>query len=296
MPWQIPMIGVVLVSYVLMPVLIKRISKAPNRTRNLVWQYLFCAAISIMVATIARVNLLDYRLLVIALAIGVPNALACYCQWRAVDISLSKTSVATQWDDMTSLALGYLILNEAAVLNAPLVVGIILSVGAALFFTLTKNRNGGKKEVSKSRTLGLWILVYSLIWGWATFSMRYFALKGVPLPAYVAAWYTGSLLGAVGTYFIAGKKEAGDPLTLKQIVKVLPLSIAILTSLSMQYWTKIMVPITIFQPIAQVAEMVLPTLIGLYYFKEVKDLKTLSKIIFAVGIAGGLIIAFAYRH
>lgn len=145
------------------------------------------------------------------------------------------------------MTLGYLILNEGQILNVPLAIGVILSVGAALFFALSN-------------------------------------------------WYFGSLLGSLAVYLIAGKKEAGKPLTVRQIVKVIPLSVTIVTSVSMLYWAKTLAPITVLQPIQQVAEMILPTLLGLYLFKEVKHLTRLDKVVFAVGIAGGLIVALSYGH
>src|SRR3989344_9413055 len=111
MPWQVPVILRIVIGYLILPVLTKKIAKAPSRTRNLVWQYFLAAVFALIFAAIQGAELFQSRVLIVML-IGAFNAFACYCQWRAVDISLSKTSIATQWDDLITLGLGYLVLKE----------------------------------------------------------------------------------------------------------------------------------------------------------------------------------------
>jgi hypothetical protein len=53
-------------------------------------------------------------------------------------------------------------------------------------------------------------------------------------------------------------------------------------------------PTTVVQPIFQVTEMVFPTLIGLIVFKEGKNLSCLEALAFAIGLGGGLVVAFSY--
>ena len=297
MPWQVLIVLYIVLSYVIHPVLKKRISAAPSRTRNLVWQYFFAAILAGSTAVICKTHLWDRRLLIV-MVIGAFNAFACYCSWRAVAISMSKTAIATQWDDMITLGLGYLVLNEGKLLNPILLVGVVISVGSALFFTLV--RKAPSTEMSsptatpeRSR-LGLWIILYSVIWGGAVFSMRYFALEGISLLSYVAAWYAGSFLGALVVFAVAGKKEAGENLTRKQVVGIIPLAASCWLPLMTEYWISSLAPTTVYQPIYQVAEMVLPTIIGLWLFKEAKDLRPIDKAVFAVGMAGGLIIVLSY--
>ena len=297
MPWQVPIVLFVVFGYLVHPVLKKRISAAPSRTRNLVWQYFFAAVLAGSTAIITGTHLWDRRLLVI-MVIGAFNAFACYCSWRAVAISLSKTSISTQWDDLITLGLGYLILNEGKLLSPILLVGVVLSVGSALFFALVRKAPptgmSSPTTAPKRSWLGLWILLYSVIWGGAVFSMRYFALEGISVFSYVAAWYSGSFLGALVVFAVAGKAEAGISLKPKQIVRIIPLTLTIWLPLMAEYWGSTLAPITVYQPIYQVAEMVLPTVMGLWLFKEAKDLRLIDKFIFLAGMAGGFIIVLSY--
>ena len=60
------------------------------------------------------------------------------------------------------------------------------------------------------------------------------------------------------------------------------------------YWVAKLAPITVFQPIFLVSEMVFPSLVGFLIFREIKDLTTVEKIVFPLGLTGGLIIGFSF--
>lgn len=297
MPWQIPVLLRIILGHIVAPNLIKRITSAPSRARNLVWQYFLAAALATSVAILTDAEVWDRRVLIVAI-IGAFNAFACYCHWRAVDISLSKTSLFTQADDFIAIALGYLVLHEEKFLGPWLAIGIISSLGAVLWLTSTKawatKKNNGQSAAVKTRRLVGWVILYSVIWGGAIFSMRYFAVEGMSLPSYIASWYGGSLIGALVTFAFAGKKERGVPMTRRQILNVLPLAITIWLSLMTAYWSKLLAPITVVQPILLVTEMIFPTIIGLWIFKETKELNNPDRLAFAMGLVGGLIIALSF--
>ena len=297
MYWQIPVMCRIIFGYMIAPALIKKIATAPSRTRALVWQYFFSAILALTVALIADANLLEKRMAAVAI-IGAFNAFACYCHWRAVDISLSRTSLFTQADDLICLALGYIILGEGKFLSAWLGIGLILSLVSVFMFTFAKTRapkaNNAKRHERKKWTIGVWVMLYSIIWGVAIFSMRYFSLAGMSLPSYIAAWYSGSYIGALMVFLLGGKKEAGAPLKKAQILRVAPLSLVIWLSLMSAYWAKMLAPITVVQPIFQVSEMIFPTLIGLWIFKEAKELNAWSRMAIVLGLAGGVTIALSF--
>lgn len=296
MPWQIPVIFRILFGNCIAPILIKRITTLPSRTRNLFWQYFFTTVFSVATALILQTDVWNHDTLVVMI-IGAFNAFACYCQWRAVDISLSKTSLFTQGDDLITMCLGYLFLCETHYLTPLLLIGILLCVGSALFFSTTKaqsDRSGTAGGTPKNLRLMTWVAMYSVIWGVAVFSMRYFALEDMSLPNYIVAWYTGSLIGAVVIRLFGGKKEAGQKLKAREVLKILPLSITIWVSLMAVYWANTLAPITVLQPIAQVSEMIFPTAIGLWIFNEAQMLRTKEKVIFACGFAGGVMIIFGF--
>lgn len=297
MPWQIPVLLSIVLGHLVAPNLIKRISGVPSRARNLVWQYFMTAALAASVAVLTGAEMWKKQVLIVAI-IGAFNAFACYCHWRAVDISLSKTSLFTQADDFIAIALGYLVLHEARFLGPWLAIGVILSLGAVLWLTSAKawavEKKNGQSTAMRTRQLVGWVMLYSVIWGGAIFSMRYFAVGGMSLPSYIASWYGGSLIGALITFALAGKKERGAPLTRGQILNVLPLAITIWLSLMTAYWSKSLAPITVVQPILQVTEMIFPTIIGLWIFKEAKELTNPDYLAFGMGLVGGLIIAMSF--
>lgn len=287
----------VIIGYMIAPALIKKIATAPSRTRSLAWQYFFSAILALSVALIADANLWETRMVVVTV-IGAFNAFACYCHWRAVDISLSRTSLFTQADDLICLGLGYIILGEGKFLSAWLGIGLILSLMSVFMFTFAKTRapktDNAQMFKRKKWTIGVWVALYSIIWGVAVFSMRYFSLQGMSLPSYIAAWYSGSYIGALAVFLLGGKKEAGKPLKMAQILRVAPLSLVIWLSLMSAYWAKMLAPITVVQPICQVSEMIFPTLIGLWIFKEAKELNFWSRLAIALGLAGGTTIALSF--
>lgn len=292
MPWQIPVILRVIFSYIIAPNLIKRITSAPSRTRSLVWQYFFAAVFALLIALISGTNFVGWQILTVAI-IGAFNAFACYCHWRAVDISLSKTSLFTQADDLTCLLLGYLILSEGKLLNLSLGAGVVFCVGSGLLFVWEKSRVT-KNDKPFKRDIWLWVMLYSIIWGVAMFSMRYFSLKEMSLPAYVASWYGGSFCGACVVFALGGGKEAGKSLKKKQIGLILILAANILISLMLAYWAKMLAPLTVVQPIFQISEMILPTLIGLWIFKEAKVLSFVGYMAIIAGLIGGTTIILSY--
>lgn len=291
MHWQIPLILSIIVSYFLMPYLIKKIAGLPSRSRNLAWQYFFAASFATIIALVGGAKLFNNVAFLLVMAIGAFNAFGCYCHWRAIDISLSKTSLFTQADDFIALLLGYLILHEANFLNPLLGVGVIFCLGSVFIFVYNKWRN---KQDSIGKIVK-WVAYYSIIWGIAIFSKRYFALNGMQLLSYVAAWYEGSLLGACTVFALSSRKEKGDFLGLQQIIRIIPLSLSIMTAQMLTYWMFSLAPITIVQPIRQVAEIIFPTIVGLWIFREIKQLNKLTRLGMIIGLMGGIIIMFSFR-
>ena len=289
MYWQIPLILAIIIGHLIVPFLIKRITQLPSRTRNLVWQYFFCALFATIIAFITGTKFFDKQFLIIAI-IGIFNAFGCYCQWRAIDLSLSKTSLFTQADDLIAIALGYIILHEASFLNPMLGLGVITCISSAVIFAC----NEWYAKIHTYSHILKWVAGYSIIWGIACFSMRYFSLKDMPILSYIAAWYQGSLCGALLILIFSSRKEKGETLTFQKVIRVIPLATTIWICLTLTYWVFILAPITVAQPIFQVSEMIFPTIIGLWIFKEIKELNRLTQIAMIIGLAGGIIIMFSY--
>lgn len=297
--WHIPVLLTIGSTYILLPILNKSVAHLPGRARNLVWQYFFAAIFigggAILISQTTGADGEWGRGFVVVLGIGAVNAFACYCYWRAAAISLSVTSISTWVDDVIALALGFWFLQETQYLNSRLVVGVALALAATIIFSLvgTKRENFGHLQIRK---ILFWVALYSVIWGGAEFSMRYFALRDMPLFSYVAAWYGGSFLGALVVFAFSDKEERGDSfIDVHAMIRVIPLALLIGVSLSFQYWAKMLAPITVSTPILQVAEMIFPTIIGLILFKERKNLNGLGWLAMTVGVAGGLVIALSFQ-
>jgi len=280
-----------LYQYGLVQIVIKKIGAAEgSRTRKLVWQYFFAASLAFITAAIAGRLHLSWSFVIVAV-IGAANAFGCYCHWRAYDISMSRTAMLSNLDDLLAIGLGYAVLGELRVLTPILTVGIVVSVMSAMVFAKIKHSNDG----SLSRRLIGWVFGYTLIWGVAMFSMRFFSLQGLNILTYVAAWYFGAWFGALFTRFvIMGRDEAGPPLTRIQQAKVLLLAVGIWTSLMFAYLMRTLVPITVIQPIQLVAEMSIPTIIGLTIFGEIRSMSHREMAMIAAGLIGISLIAVGF--
>ncbi|MBI1984719.1 MAG: hypothetical protein HYS60_01250 [Candidatus Wildermuthbacteria bacterium] len=292
--WQVLVLLRIFLANIVASILVKRITGLPSRTRRLVWQFGFAFLFSLALAGIAGSSLSNSGLLVIA-GIGIINSFGAYCQWKAIDISLSKTSLFTQADDLIAISLAFLFLGEWKSITPFLGFGIVLCVAAVISFSVARRKDDSAEKSPRSwKHLAKWIACYSIIWGVAMFSMRYFAIEEVPLPSFLAAWYGGSFFGALLVRFLAGRQEMGEKLTLRAIGQVSVLAALVWASLLLTYAIFQRVSIVVAQPIFQVTEMVFPVIIGLWVFKERKQLTSVEKAIFLAGLLGAVVIGLGF--
>jgi len=274
-----------------------------SRTKRLFLQFLFCAILSLITALALGQISLSKTLFTIVI-IGFFNGFAAYFQWRAIHINLAKTSLFTFWDDIIAMSLSFFILHEGKFLNvwSSLGIGIILLSAIVMVFYgyrqkhKSEDKNLEIKTANKEnlRLLG-WVAGYSVIWGFATFFMRFFAVEEVGKGTFLSGWYSGALIAATVLLLIHKEKTNSDKKSLairaKDILLVGLLSIFIFLSLGLSYWSFQLAPQTIVQPLFLVGEMVLPALIGLYIFGEIKGFDIKQKALLALGLAGGIIVA-----
>lgn len=295
MSWELLVCVAFLYQYGLVQIAIKKIGAAEgSRTRKLVWQYFFAALLALITAAIDRQIHLSWSFAIVAV-IGAANAFACYCHWRAYDISMSRTAMLSNLDDLTAIGLGYAVLGELRVLTPILTAGIVLSIISATVFARVKCRDKSNDGRSADR-LAVWVLGYTMIWGVAMFSMRFFSLQGLNILTYVVAWYFGAWLGALFMRFVLmGRDEAGPPLTHVQKAKVSFLAVGIWTSLMLAYLMRTLVPITVVQPIQLVAEMSVPAIIGLTIFGEGRSMSRQEIVMIVLGLVGISLITIGFR-
>ncbi len=296
MPWQVPVVLRIFFAHVVGQYLLKRVSGLPSRTRRLTWQFFFAAIFALLFALATRTPL-NHPWLLLIVALGAVNSFGTYCQWRAIAISQSKTALFTWADDLIAMALAYALLSEAKFLTLQLTSGALLCLGATLAFPFATSSSAVKKNDARraQRALIGWVACYSVIWGLAAFAQRAFSLGGVSLPAFIASWYGGAFFGALGVKAFAGAKESGGALSAKGIAGTAILAFSIWVAMILAYWQRQLAPIAVVQPIQQVSEMMLPAFIGLFVFKEARELNRRQWLLFAVALAGGLVIAFSFR-
>jgi drug/metabolite transporter (DMT)-like permease len=295
--WQIIVFSRVITAHIFLPFLLKRLTGLNLSLKRLVWwQFLFCFAFSLIYALIFGFTL-KHQLLMVA-GIGFFNSLGAYCQWQAVKMSLSKTSLFTQADDIIGMSLGYWLLNETKYLTKGLVSGIVLCFGAAGLLI------SGESNIRLIKYVG----IYSVIWGVASFLERYFAITGISFSEFLVSWYGGTLIGISCILFFFKEEGLTIKVPKKEIMGVGVLAIVIWLSMYLGYWAAKLAPITVYQPIFLVSEAVLPTLIGLLIFKEIKTLRVktfifhgrsyafpIEKFAFLLGLAGITAIAISFR-
>lgn len=289
--WQFLACVVFFYQYGIVQIAIKKIGAGEgSRTRKLVWQYFFAASLALITAAVAGQLRLSWPAMTVAI-IGAANAFGCYCHWRAYDISMARTAMQSNLDDLIAIGLGYAMLGELRVLTPILTAGVAISVISAVAFSKTK-----RLDDKLSGRLIYWVLSYSLIWGVALFSMRYFSVKeALSMPIFIAAWYVGSWLGALLIRFvIMGQNEAGLPLTHMQRAKVFILTVFIWTSLMLAYWMREFIPITIIQPAQLVAEMIIPAIIALVFFGEARNMSRKQILVIIGGLTGVALIAIGF--
>ncbi len=295
--WLVPVVGRILVANGIFPAVLKRNVGLHSRTKRFFLQYLFCSILAVAVA-IAVGSLTVNPVTAGIVALGFFNGLAAYAQWKAIDISLSRTSLFTFWDDLIAMALSYVILHEGRVLTLGGYAGIVLSFGAVILFavhTYQKKASGSTARINPR--FFLYVAFYSVIWGVATFLMKYFGYTGVPTGTFMAAWYVGAFIAAIVLLFTYRDQTpaSGERLAARDAAWMLVLAACIMAALALGYWSYRMAPQNVVQPLFLVGEMIVPTLIGLYVFSERKGLVMKEKIYFALAIVGGLLVAFSFR-
>jgi len=102
---------------------------------------------------------------------------------------------------------------------------------------------------------------------------------------------------------VAVPKSREHNITLIAIVSVVALvlflaegimPVILITALFFLYWLRSLTPVSVSQPILQVAEMLFPTLIGLWVFKEIKKVSLKEKLYYGLAVIGGLTIIFSF--
>ena len=168
-PWQLPVVLRVIIGNIASPYLAKRLTSGQYQVKNFFTHY---AIIFVLVFPLTLAfSWKNFWLgeFIVFLVIGFINSLGSFLYWRALDISLTKTSLFTQLDDFIAIFLAFLFFHEGTILTSNLLIGFLLTGAAAVCLMALK----GYEE--KNRKLILLVLGYSLIWGFGFFAIKYFS-------------------------------------------------------------------------------------------------------------------------
>lgn len=299
MLWQIPVLLRVLVAHLIYPFVQKTIVSKPSKTTRLLMQFSCCAVISILLMAITQTSLYSPATWQI-MGVGFLNGLAAYCSWRAVAISLTKNSVFTFWDDIIGMGLAYFILDENKFLNGWIIFGIALSFMACILFvrhSYQQQKNGKPTDATPLKFF-LFVGVYSVVWGVATFLIRYWALNNVPQPQFLFSWYSGASVGALLIWMFyrenTSESTSFSAIPWSERLFIGLAAVIIFVSMWLEYVSLTYAPLIIVQPIFLVSEMVCPALVGLFIFKEYKQFSRQEWGFLAMGLVGSLFIALNF--
>lgn len=293
MPWYVPVLLRIGAAYIAGPLLLKPLVDRYAQATLLLLQFLGCLAVALPLAVVWHQHQLDWRIV----AVGFSNGLAAYCYYKAIALSLSRTALFAFWDDLLAMGLSYTLLHERQFLNARLVLGIGVSLGAVLLFTVHSYSQQAQEPTTKRLPMRLYLYAgaYSVILGLGLFFIRYLGVQGTALGTFLVNWYGGMVMAAL-LLVLSGADPAQAPFTLPW--RVLPrlggLSLVALVAMSGAYGAYRLAPQTVVQPLFLVGEMIAPALIGLYVFGERQALDRQERLYFVLGLAGGLLVALSF--
>jgi hypothetical protein len=293
MPWYVPVLLRIGAAYIAGPLLLKPLVDRYAQATLLLLQFLGCLAVALPLAVVWHQRQLDWRIV----AVGFSNGLAAYCYYKAIALSLSRTALFAFWDDLLAMGLSYTLLHEGQFLNARLVLGIGVSLGAVILFTVHSYSQQAQEPTTKRLPMRLYLYAgaYSVILGLGLFFIRYLGVQGTALGTFLVNWYGGMVMAAL-LLVLSGADPAQAPFTLPW--RVLPrlggLSLVALVAMSGAYGAYRLAPQTVVQPLFLVGEMIAPALIGLYVFGERQALDRQERLYFVLGLAGGLLVALSF--
>lgn len=277
----------VLFAAILLPCAVKATTGMPGRVTRLWWQYFFTALAASTFFAFHWEYLGHYQVLCVML-MGVGNSFACYMNWRAVDISQSKTALFSPAEDLLAIFLAALILGEWGLLTPPLWFGIGLCAFATILLLAPRESQG--ITGTDIKRLIRFVVTCSVIWGIIVFLMRFMATGDLPRSAFLAGFYLGSFFGAT-IIRIRSHVPAGERPSRRGLLAMMGLALLIMTHLYLTYWSYELAPIVVLQPIYQVARVLGPLVLGLYLFGERRAMRRVEWAAVGSGCMGAITLA-----
>lgn len=216
--------------------------------------------------------------------------MAVYCSFRAINVSLSKTYGLFPLANIIAVFFGLVFLKESRFLNINIITGAsfcFISAGLLMFCGKNNVKKTGKHFIK-------WIIGISIIGGFVSFCIRRLALSGIAAGEFLLFWYLGSLAGSALLLIPAKKNENFNKINTQNNIYLLILSLISWLALFLYFAAAKIVPLVIIEPIVLASSILAPILLGLFLFKEVKNISIIEIIALAAGVSGGFIIAFNF--
>lgn len=284
----------VVVAYVFTQYVLKKVVGGNRRTERFLWQFIFTFIIAGVLTLMSGGSIIDQAFWNVVL-IGFIAGGGTFFSWKAVHISQSRNALFTFWDDIIAMTLSFVVLHEGQFITAPIGIGMALSFAALFGFIWYGRRQKNVRGELKPVPLVFYgyVAVYSVVWGLAIFGQRYWAFHEMPVPTFLLGWYTGTLIAAALVFLFykdgAEDQKSTAPLGLKDISATFLLAVLILGSLGLAS-VSYQLPQTVVQPIYFVAEMIIPSLMGLFIFHERKQFARPEWFFFGLGAVGAFVV------
>jgi hypothetical protein len=289
MEWQLMLVLLVIVNTA--SIIFNKIAsdKLPKKKSvGIFYQYIFCALLGFLYAFLAQEIIFSPILIFVGL-VGLLNAFGSYCQWQAVGLSLSKTTLFFPLMEITTIFLALIFIGEFILWTPQLIFGVLFCFLAMYLFRIPmKSRD---KEQTRNPLKGKWFLyvvLMILIIGIAGFLLKFFSFT-VARGAFIMSWYSGAFLGSLLILFL----EKANPLKIskKTVFAIFPASLTIWGSLLALYWTyQLGGPVSFVLPVRGLAITLIPAFIGWQKFKEGKSFTKREIFGFIIGTTGAVMV------
>lgn len=269
MQWQFALIILVIINSMAFIITKVAADKLPKKAQGIFLQYSFCLMFALIYFLLVNKPGVLSSSLGFLVATGMLNAFGNYFQWRAFEISLSKTVLFIPLLEIVAIVWALIFLSEGRLWSSQLIIGACLCFLAMYIF---RSQQSSKSESIKETARLKWLIAVLLmvfIFGTTAFLTKYFS-KTTTREDFLLSFYIGSFIGASILFLI----ENNHPIQVleaakSKVILILPLSLFIMGSTLTLYWVyQLGGPISLVNPVRGVVITIIPLLAGWFIFKE----------------------------
>jgi len=239
-------------------------------------QYSVAAVAAISYKTIFDQGIIPLNILLMVASVGAVNAWGAYYQWHSNAFSLSRTALASPLQNIITISLAVIFLNEVKIWNYYLLLGVILAIIGPILYPTEK------KDAVRQRLWMFYISAVIIIFGISQFAMKAFASfaqmpmetgkvpLGIPLSDFLFSFYIGAFLSSVLIFRL--KKGDDVKMEKRSLVLISLLGLSIISTSATLYWALSLAEASKITPIQSSGLAIGSVLIGLLGFGEAKKM------------------------